>query len=480
MLPLVAMLGLIAGGYCVFTAAKRWDSGLHLVLIATLFGGIVAVNLGSGAYLVLFRDIFIVLPLYVGFLAHRSGQAAIGRIPADLFLALMLLLAAIVLALFSPADAPALQIVIGLKVWVYYIPFVALGVALAADHSKLYRFLRQFLIWGLIAAGIGLAQSLLVRVVGYERAIGWFFGSHADAVTQGFSGFEVAGGIYRIPGTFSFVSQYAAFLHIYIAIAVIEANIERDARFRQLAYIGLFVGVMASLLSGAREAIIFTPATLLVYILCGLLNVRLLLLLPIGLAAGIVLLRFSHLDLVSYFFYGTNLASEYWGDFIWQELSAGFDYGVLGAGIGSSTTAARYAVAGVTGGFGDIATQVGLESSYGKAAAELGWLGFISMALIMATLAIRSLHAMLRSWGGGFFRIIAPLAIYLLYNVVVSFKGYVLDIDPPNIMIWLSLGIMIELARQRTVPVLTSELDAEDSYEDSGGWVDADNPSHLS
>jgi hypothetical protein len=41
--------------------------------------------------------------------------------------------------------------------------------------------------------------------------------------------------------------------------------------------------------------------------------------------------------------------------------------------------------------------------------------------------------------------VIAPLAIYVLFNIAYSFKGFVIDTDPGNIFFWLALGLMIGL-----------------------------------
>jgi hypothetical protein len=43
--------------------------------------------------------------------------------------------------------------------------------------------------------------------------------------------------------------------------------------------------------------------------------------------------------------------------------------------------------------------------------------------------------------------LIAPLAIYILFNLAYSFKGFVIDTDPGNVFFWLVLGLMLRLDR---------------------------------
>lgn len=463
MLPILAVIGLLIGAYCFAKSARHWDAGLHLLIVVFFFGGIVGANLGSSAYPILFRDVFIVLPLYFGLFSRRAGQLALARIPPDLLATFIFLLASVLLSAFNSIDESALEIVIATKVWLFYIPFVVVGLALADDHERMVRFFRQILFWGIPACAIGLAQSLLVRVIGYEQAIGLFFGAHAIDATQGFVFFDQAGGIYRIPGTFSYVAQYSIFLHFYLAIAMIETNLDPNIRIRRLAQYMMFVAVVAALLCGARETIIFIPLTLLFYGFCGLLGQRLLLAAPVGAIASFLVLSFSGLDLLQFFYFGQFLVGYYAVDF-WGEAGRGLDYGLLGVGLGSSSTSARYATGSITSGYAavDVNAKVGLESYFGKAGSELGWFGFTVVVLLMAVIAVRAAAAIFQNWRREDKIVVAPLAAMLLYAVVVSYKGKFLDVDPGNVLTWIFLGLVIGLNRRRarTAVFPAAEADA--------------------
>jgi hypothetical protein len=53
--------------------------------------------------------------------------------------------------------------------------------------------------------------------------------------------------------------------------------------------------------------------------------------------------------------------------------------------------------------------------------------------------------------------IVAPLAMYLLFNILNFFKGSPLDQDPGNIFFWLLLGVVLGFRRSAAKPVTAFE-----------------------
>lgn len=453
----MVIVGTAVGALCFFRSLSRWEAGLDLLFVAVIFGGIVAVRLGSGAYSVLFRDVFIVLPLYIGLFFRRVGQEAFAQIPVDILLGFLLLTVVVFICAFNPVDASAGQIIIGAKVWLYYLPFVGVGIAVAAQPATMLRTFRVLFFCGGVACAVGLLQSLLVHVVGYDAAIQLFYGTAAERVTQGFAMFEEAGGIYRIPGTFSFTAQYGYFLFAYLPVAVIISNIDPDQSIRKLANAAVYLTVIAGILSGTRAAILVFPAMLGIYALCGVLSARLVSFAPLGLAASAVAILFSGIDLTSYFSYGQELAAGYGQHFIFQQIGDSLDYGFLGAGVGAATGAARYALGGDAV---ELGSALGFESYFAKASAELGWLGLGAISLLFTIIVLRMALIFLRNWRRPENKIVAPLTVYLGVLVVTSFKGWPFDTDPGNIFAWLFLGVAVGVDRFRG-RIWVSEEEAE-------------------
>jgi hypothetical protein len=434
--PDVLAAVLVVGGAGAIWSLSSWVKGLNLLILAVLFGGILGARLGSGALPIALRDAMIVLPIYAAFLASGAWRDVMSRLPGGLALTLSLVLAWLVIELFNPTTVSGLQLAIGLKVWALYLPFLAIGTALAMRPAGLVKFFRFFLLCGSVACGIGLVQSFLIRIIGYEPAISLFFGPAARAVTQGFAYFSEAGGVYRVPGTFSFTSQYVGFLYLFLTVAMIETNADPSPRYRLLGQAGVFLALLAGLLSGTKGALVTFPVFVVGYFFLGLLRSRLLVAAPIVMGLGAVAVAAIGVSVGGLFTFGVGQAERYGNTFIAQQIGDAVRYGAFGNGIGSSTNAARYVATGLV-------NLTGFESYYAKIAAELGSIGLVVFAAFFSMAAAHTVVVTARHRLRSSVEIVGPLAVYLLFTLVSGLKGPVLDVDPANIFFWLALGLML-------------------------------------
>ena len=433
---------LLLGALCGLISISSWVRGLQVLVAAIVFGGIVGARIGFTALPIIFRDVLIVLPIYVAFIASRAGREAMARVPAHLALLIGVFIAWMAICLFNPGSVSALQVLIGLKVWVFYIPFLFVGIALAARPHALFRVFRVLLICGMVACAAGLLQSALIRLIGYQSAISLFFGPAAASVTQGFSAFYIGGNIYRIPGTFSFSSQYVAFLFLFIAAAVIEANTDPEPRFRSLGQVAFYVGTIAGLFSGTKGAFLMFPLYALAFAVFGLIRARLLIAAPLAIGAGVWAISAAGLNPLGLASFGVEQAQLYEHGFIFQQVDDAVRHGAFGEGIGSSTGAARFAQLASP----DTA-RLGFESYFAKTAAELGTVGLIIVVALLLAIAVHAGWLAIRHYGQSRNMIIAPLSIFIVYVLVTCLKGASLDIDPLNVFIWLTLGLVVAVGR---------------------------------
>jgi hypothetical protein len=440
LLPLAA-IGLI----CALRCITSWVAGIRILVIVTIFGGIVSLHLGSGALLVIFRDLFVVVPLYVAALSNKAMRDSLINLPAGIGLMLIVVIAYMGLSILNTTAGSLSQVVIGLKIWLLYIPFLLVGVALATRPEGMFSVFRTLLIWGMVACFIGLLQSFLVRLIGYQATMTFFFGTKAASVTQGFSWFSDAGGIFRIPGTFTFATQYSNFLYLLLTVATIESNADPEPRFRRYGTVAMFIVAFALLLSGSRATGLTVSAFFAGYFLFGLMRFGTLSLTPVAVIGAWAALQIIGFDPAALLSTGSRLLGFYSQTLVFQSISDALKNGSFGAGIGASTNAARYAVTGASGLSGQ--ALLGFESYYAKIAAELGSIGLGLMvsffAIVFARVASETLRSRLRPANA----IVAPLAIYLAYNGVSFFKGSPLDQDPGNIFFWLTLGLLIGVSR---------------------------------
>ena len=456
--PEIAVPLALIGGFCFAYSLSSWVRGIYLLILAVLFGGIIGVRLGSGAYPIIFRDVAIVIPLYMAFLASGRVATTIKELPLEIALGLFVIGAWMTLCLFNPTSGSGQALMIGLKVWVFYVPFILVGMALAQSPSKMFKTFRVMLVLGLVACSIGLIQAFLIRIIGYSSAISLFYGTAGAQVTQGYSFFAFGGGVFRIPGTFSFTSQYVGFLHFFLTITIIEANADPDPRFRQLGSAAFYLSLVAAVVSGTKGALITFPIFVMLYVILGLMRLRILVAAPVAVMAGLWALSSIGVDIPSLFSSGVSQTESYAQGFIFQQIERGLQSGAFGNGIGSNTGAARYAALGV-----DAGLRIGLESYYAKIAAELGWIGLVLFSAFFLAIVGRLGLALLRHRGRQTIATIGPLAIYVLFILISCFKGWALDVDPANVFFWLSLGLIIGTERLVSKPT--------HAVEEPAAWV---------
>jgi hypothetical protein len=438
--PLILLLLVILGSGFALSSLSSWVRALHLLIAVVLFGGIVGVRLGSGALPVAIRDVSIVLPLYAAFLTTRSGIDALARVPGEVALCFIAVVGWLAICTLNPQDVSGPQLLIGLKVWAYYVPFVVVGIGLVRRSDAMFKTLRVLLVLGTVTCGVGVLQALLVRVIGYEPAIALFFGKAAFAVTQGFSSYQEGGGVYRIPATFSFGAQYVEFLFLYLTAAIMVANTDPDSRYRQLGQVAVYLALFAGVVSGTKGALILFPIFFGALFMCGLVKSRLVVAAPVAALIGGVALVAIGVDVAGLFSFGTKTTQHYLSGFVLEQIGDALGHGVFGEGIGSSTGAVRYVAVGGGG-----VVQLGFESYYAKIAAELGAGGLAIFGMFFLVIAAKAVLIVLRyRWTAGN-ALTAPLAIYIVFNLVYSAKGFVLDTDPGNIFFWLALGLLFGL-----------------------------------
>lgn len=420
---------------------RALDLGLRVLVLFMLFGGIIGLNIGMGPMVLLFRDAFVVVPIYALVLVRAPVGAMIRSVPSGMLLAVAGLLAALALNLMVPVHSSLLMVIIGVRVWCFYIPFLLVGMYLAQRPAQLLSFLRFFMICGLVVCLVGIAQALLIRVIGYQFALSLFFGANAAAVSQNFAEFADAGGIYRVPGTFSFVTQYTFFLYTALTVAAILSRADPQPFSRGLAVFALFIAVVAAVFSGARGAIFYLPMMLAGYGLIGVLNFRfflsLLLIIPLFSLAE-AYLGFS---LVDYFLYSVEVARDYQADnFFLGEIGRALDLSPWGMGIGTSTTAARHALDTME--FGNDNT---FEPLIARAYAELGVAGLVSILFLMASVLFYSVLGIIRARRMRTLPFVGPIAVLLIMIVSQELKASMIDLDPLNVFFWIFLGVLFGL-----------------------------------
>lgn len=401
--------------------------------------------MGQSTLSLLAKDLMFVLPAYFSFFFLERYPIQRTRLPG-IFVAGMAMLTIIVLLQAANPNLPNLLVpLIGIKVWLLYLPLAFLSAAIINDVEDLNKLLRMLVLISVIPLAVGFLQRVGVEILGRETVVQALYGSSFDNERYTlFTGFEDYGGdlggtLYRINATFSAGGQYVLYLLTMVPVCLTLSMIERNKRWRLFAQVMTVAAIVAAVLSGSRGAAVFLPAVIVPALILQRKISALLLWSLIGCVAYVVSLTYSGIDV------GVML------DFVWdytfynvQGFGAGQLFNTfmdhpLGMGTGMNTGSARYAFLNE-----DVAAGVlsGLEVYYAKTIAELSLIGLIPVAIILGAPLIFSIKTALSGGSANARLLAAGLSGFFLMVIIVSYKAWPLDADPINVMFWVLAGAL--------------------------------------
>jgi hypothetical protein len=442
---------LIAGAAAALIAL-RWRAGVLLLLVALPFSGVPAFLAGSAGLGL--RDLCIVAPLYIAFGVEMTRSRE--RLLPEVGIALGALAVFTALVLAQTLRAPTMLAgAIGVRVWLAYVPMLAIGYQFVRSEQDFTSILRITALVGLVPAAIALCEYALAVTQGDFGPFERVYGAWDLAAAQRFVAFTTDNGrvqIPRVPSTFTGVSQYFAFSLVAYACALAMASRTGSARWSACA-VALAVGALAS---GARASYVAVPAIAVVALLLSGMRARY----SMGLAAAVVAL----LAVVS-IVQGSaaQIAAELPSHAVvtmrtaLDELRSSFT--ILGHGTGWDTNAAlRY---------GGVTDRRYIENWYAKTMLELGIAGLIAIGIVFASTAWRLLRELRALSASGHAhamrRTAAPVVALLLVMMALLVKGPYIDLDPLNVYFWLLLGAVFGLFRANALPSVIDEPTATDA-----------------
>jgi hypothetical protein len=463
-----AAVGLLAGaGYGLYVlllvflvlvvsaGIASWRRSLEWMLYYLPFSGLLPLALypsqGPGTEL---KDIAFVVPAYLGallLLLRRRERLSVPRVPVLLLGAMSCL---ILVEAVNPALANPLVAVIGIKVWLFYIPLIALGYHMFSQKRDLDRLLKWMTILAMIPCALGLVEAALVYG-GRSAFVYHLYGAAAGATTEDFTTFQFGGAsLTRISSIFTFVAQYWFFATAAIAVAWAAWRGNRsDPTMRWLGPTAITIATFASLTSGLRAAFIFTPLLLLLIAAFDGFDLRAL----IGGATSSALAIIVVLYLLGIPFGPlANLTSghaSYILGFFGQGIRFGLHHALLGLGTGSDTAQARYAFSGSA--YGTTFASLGgvwYESWFLKAFLELGIFGLAVFLCLCGALVRRSWQAHIAIVDPETRSISAAFVALLIWTLIFSVKTALVDEDPLDVYLWLFMGIQWRLGDASLLP----------------------------
>lgn len=418
---------------------RRWQRGIYLLLVYLPFAGVVTILLYPSPLPTLFKDIFFVLPAYISFfLLWMVSRAKVNvYLPKLVSAALLGLTALVFVHMFNPNVANWLVAAIGAKVWLFYIPLIIMVPVMVKHNGDLIKMFRIMVAIAWIPCAVGIIQLIGSRIFGYETTMQAFFGEAAAGATQSFARFDLGGYLYRIPSTFTFVSQYYGYTLAMVVPAFALMRMDPSKKWRKFSRFILWLVITASFLSGARAAFVFIPLLLaLIYTFEGDLKglARAVVLIPVFL---LVALGIAGIDSGVLFDHMRGLIPEHTLGMSNLYLQA-FNQAPLGMGTGMNTGPARYA-------FADQQGLAALEGYFVKALYELGIPGFFIVAALIILLMVYGYKAHQRIHDRKLRGCSAALLAFIITIAVDSYKAGRIDLDPINVYFWMFAGLLLKL-----------------------------------
>jgi hypothetical protein len=419
----------------------RWELGLYGLVAYLPFAGAVTLAMNLWQPSLIFKDILFVIPLYIAFFARvATRRESVAGFPLSVgYLMLFLALIAMV-QLENPAVVNAMMGLIGLKVWLFYLPVCFVAYAFADSAERMIKLLRLLVVLSFIPAAVAFVQFSLVGHFGYQAVMQMSYGETAIQVTQGFSQFNVEQGYFgRIPSIFTFTTQFFGYSLAMLPPSYILSRTDPSPRWRHIGTLALAAAALATFISGARAAYVFTPFTLgLMFFLDRGLGGLL------AAASGVALLVWTAVTV----FVGAAFWSMYgFISLLFSNYATGVAYGglvkairlaPLGMGTGTNTGAARYAVL-------DPSLFIAIENYYAKAAYELGIPGVLVVVALFLAIIVAGLRARRTTTLPAFRCCSSALLTFAIIMFLNSFKGWQIDLDPINVYYWLFAGLLLKL-----------------------------------
>ncbi len=347
-------------------------------------------------------------------------------------------------AQFNPDSGhkfPILMGVIGLKVWLSYIPLILCGFYLVRNRQDLLNLTRLQIVLIIICCVLGLVQYYALisgfcdGSVGLPRPTRYRTSLQARCLFGGSLLYFPQGNFIRLPGTFVAPWQWGWFLISSVFFAIASAQSEPSKIWRYLSWLASFLVLTNAVISGQRIALLLVPIWLLILFIITSIKAKYF---PIKLGVitflGVVSLSLPVVRKAIDSFIGRWKSEP-----PFQFIIKSFNYvlynqdGLLGNGLGTTASAARK--------LGNIRL---VEIYHGKLIYEMGFLGLILFTVMVSILVFLGWKIFTSIKDKELKNMAICFWIFLLF-ISYNIYYYPLNVDPVNVYFWLIAGILFRL-----------------------------------
>lgn len=450
-------LALGVGSLALLLSWKYPQGALWFFFLYMPFGGTVTYWLAGGSSVFqLAKDAFYVPALISMTIAISRTKNQTFLKPPAMLPSLWLLVSFCLLSLLfvsiprqvTEGGALFAQGLLGMKVFIGYIPLIFLLPVLLENPRDLWKLNRLHVLLAIVCCGLCLVQYLFLttgRCAGTDHLSGSALFTatiEAKCFVGGALLYSPSQGVIRLPGTFVAPWQWGWFLIANAYITFAGAFADPAWRWRLVGFVGMGSVMMAAVICGQRIALALVPLSFLLLLVFTGQWQNLKRLIPIAIATivaglwawfqyqALILERIESLK-------GRWEASPadamiaYQFDFVWKSMQ-GAEL-LLGHGLGSATNSARL--------FGKTAL---IETWFPKVLFETGLLGTFLFILFVTVLSFLTFAHYRRLQDQNLKTIGLCYWIFILF---ISYQTYYypLDVDPVAVYYWMMIGILFRL-----------------------------------
>jgi hypothetical protein len=463
-LRMLVVSGMVFVGVAIVVAILNdWRRGLYLLLGWILFEDLFRKYLGNNMAIFFAKDLLAIV-LYISFFASRR-ERLIKAFKPPFLIPLLIFVWFGVIQMFNPASTSMFYGILGMKVDFLYIPLMYVGYALIETESDLRKFFSFNTVLILIVASLGIAQSILgpkfLNPTVIQEEIRDLSTTYRTAPISGLMA-------YRPSGVFVSAGRFENFVTVswIVALGFGGYLLLRSRRGRNLAFLGIAVVGVASIMSASRGVFMWNSGSTLVIVAAflwgapwrqgearrilraiqrAMLFVGLAILLMMSVFPDMIGSRFA-------IFYETlspdSPASELTfraRDYPLKNLMLAFDHErwPYGYGIGTCSLGVQYVVRIM----GAAPMGIGVENGYGQLIVELGIVGLILWIFLSIAISVSAWNIASRLRGTPWF----PLAFVIFWYafLLLGPKGYISFVSYQdylmNAYLWILLGILFRL-----------------------------------
>jgi hypothetical protein len=435
---------------------------LYAFIIYVPIGGTITYYLGNSPILQLAKDAFYI-PALIGLWQTCRKQGLPLIIPQGIKIPFYIVLGCSLLTLLfinggqqfnppslgllekAPPEIPLGMGILGLKVFLGYVPLIACAYYLIRDKRDFLFLSRLQIVLTLICCVLGFIQYLLLLTGVCQGTRGLEGDALFRATLEArcyFGGalvYSPEEGIIRLPGTFVAPWQWAWFLIASTFFTFATGFTDPSIKWRLVGLGSLVAVVINAVISGQRIALALVPTCFVILLLLTgqIANLKRFIPIGVGLALILGIAMVTNPDVVQQ---RTESFTGRWEasppqDFIIQQFEENWKNvdGPLGSGLGRATNSARA-----------MGKTKLVETYYPKLLYEvgiLGVLGFLGLVTSLTIIGFKTYRSIknrnFRSYG-------AALWVFILF---ISYNTYYypLDVDPVAVYYWFYAGVLFKL-----------------------------------